>query len=716
MKRWTSALFLVATATLAPISAQGIDFAGVSSEGLLVSVDGATGRGTRISGVGLQGYRSVAALEFNSTGTLFAADNSVHELLTINPSNRQGTPVGGIGFFRISDLAFHAPSGFLYAIDDEVDATRSDRLIRIDPATGQGTLVGDIGSSYRYVQGLAFDPASGNLLATDIIQHQLIRINRTTGVGTPIGPLNFGSVTSLALSPAGTLYGIDQSGDQLVTINKTTGQGSVVGPLGFFDVKGIAFDPRDGAAYGLDAATGQFLRIETAQDEPGQLLAIQLGPLGYTDIKGLALVRAEGKIYATDDRNNQLIRIHPTTARVTVVGPLRRPNVAPYAGETIFGMTCLAYRPGGQGGPARLYGADENRERLYAINRSNAQVEEDLGSLMREDGTLLYGVRALAWDSQLRTLFGVNQSTTLELIRWSQVSGRWTVVGSIHGYTEVRGMVYVPRNGLLAATAVALDGSHQAIAIHRNTAAVVAATPLDVRDVYGLIHDPFSLAFAGVASTRGLPSQLYEIDVFAGLSVTIGALGASDIEGMAFDSTAGILYGTSIITASNSAAQLVRIDPTSGRRTVVGPIGFSVTGLAFAPATGTLYGSVANIRKLVRIDRNTGQGTILADLRFPGGQVIQDCAGLAYDPSAQILYGVDGSTDKLIRIDPATGIGTPAPNPLGFPDVEGLEFDAGFLYGTCVQTFRMIRIAPTTGIGTAIGSTGYKVDGLARQP
>lgn len=713
----TTVVVVLFLTSLAPSAQTGTDFVGVSSEGLAVRIDGETSRTTRISGVGLQGYRSVAALECNSAGTVFAVDNRAHELLTINSSNRQTSPIGGIGFFRISDLAFHGPTGAFYAIDDEVDATRSDRLIRIDAATGMGTLVGEIGPSYRYVLGLAFDSATGNLLATDIAQHELIRINRLTGVGTRIGTLNFGNVTSLAFSPAGALYGIDQTGDQLVRIDKATGQGTVVGPLGFFDVKGLAFGP-DGVGHGMDALTGQFLRVASAQSQPGQLLATQLGPLGFQDVKGLTLVRTEGTLYATDCRNHQLLRIHPITAQVTVVGPLRRPNVLPYASEVISGMTCLAFKPGGASVPAKLFGADENRDRLYVINRATAQIDEDMGPLLREDGTTLYALRALAWDTQLRTLFGINHSTTEELVRRNAASGRWTVVGSVYGYTEIRGMVYVPSRGLLTASAIAADGSHQAIAINRANAAVLGATTLDVRDVYGVVHDPVSLGFAGVASPRNQPSQLYELDVYDGGWTTIGALGTADIEGMASDPSTGVVYGTSAITAANPVAQLVRVQPNTGQATVIGPVGYSVSGLAYDPVSRTLYGSVSNVRKLVRIDTTTGQGTILADLRWSNGQVIQDCAGLAYDASARVLFGVDGATDKLIRIDPATGIGTAAPNALGFPDVEGLEFDpqSGFLFGTDVQTFQMIRIDKTTGIGTAVGSTGYKVDGLARLP
>ena len=693
---------------------QGPALAGVNSEGVATRVDLATGRATRISGLGLGGYRAVVALEFNAAGTLFGVDGNGPELLTIDVTTRQGTPVGGIGFRSIRDLAFHAPSGFLYGIEDVPDATLSDRLIRIDPATGQGTLIGNIGPSYRYVRGLASDPATGVLYACDPVADQLITVNHLTGAGTPVASLDLANVKLLAFSPSGVLYAVNGTDtfSQLVTIDKVTGHGTDLGGIGFQRVDGMAFHPGDGELYGIDGISGQFLRIATVLEEPP--LGVALGPLGYTNIKGLAFVRSEAALYATDNRNFQLLRINGVTGQATVVGPLRRPNEPPFPGETIYGMDSLAFRPGGQGGPATLYGADNFREILYSVDRATAQTT-DLGFLIDEQGATLHGVTAIAWDTHLRMLFGVNSAGAQSLIRWNPSSGRWAVIGSIPGYTAIRGMVYVPRYALFAASAVAADGSHKVIAINKTTGAVVAETPLGASEIYGLAHDPISFTFAGVAAPGNLPSALYRLDVFNGQATTIGSLGASEVEGLALDSSADVLYGSTVVTASNPAGQLIRIDLATGQGTVVGPLGFAkVHGLAFNPMAGILYGADSVARKLITIDTTTGEGTFRADLRWAGSLLpIQDVAGLAY--GSGILYGVDGYTDKLFWIDAATGIGTPVhpTNTIGFPDVEGLEFDSGFLYGTDAQTLQFVRIHPTTGIGTAIGSTGYKVDGLA---
>ena len=53
--------------------------------------------------------------------------------------------------------------------------------------------------------------------------------------------------------------------------------------------------------------------------------------------------------------------------------------------------------------------------------------------------------------------------------------------------------------------------------------------------------------------------------------------------------------------------------------------------------------------------------------------------------------------------------------PLDFPDVEGLEFDpsTGKLFGTDATSLQLIEIDPATGQGTLVGTTGYRVDGLA---
>jgi hypothetical protein len=59
------------------------------------------------------------------------------------------------------------------------------------------------------------------------------------------------------------------------------------------------------------------------------------------------------------------------------------------------------------------------------------------------------------------------------------------------------------------------------------------------------------------------------------------------------------------------------LNPATGAVvSTVGPIGFSVTGLAYDPVAGILYGSTggnagSNPRSLIRIDTTTGAGTLI---------------------------------------------------------------------------------------------------------
>jgi hypothetical protein len=115
----------------------------------------------------------------------------------------------------------------------------------------------------------------------------------------------------------------------------------------------------------------------------------------------------------------------------------------------------------------------------------------------------------------------------------------------------------------------------------------------------------------------------------------------------------------------------------------VGPIGFSVTGLAYDPDTQILYGATGNIsgRSLIRIDIRTGAGTLIGPFNTN-----TPMADLTFDPSGT-LYGWSGfqGTKGLYSIDVATGMATfvgPNTGRGTFLDGNGLASDAaGNLFG-----------------------------------
>jgi Ca2+-binding RTX toxin-like protein len=124
-----------------------------------------------------------------------------------------------------------------------------------------------------------------------------------------------------------------------------------------------------------------------------------------------------------------------------------------------------------------------------------------------------------------------------------------------------------------------------------------------------------------------------------------------------------LLYGADG-AGGNANTALYRVDPATGARTeTIGPIGFSVTGLAFDPTTGILYGSTTSQDanepgSLITINKQTGQGTLVGP---PGTTIITDCTRGTADitfTSDGTLYGWTECEDDLVQIDKATGVGT----------------------------------------------------------
>lgn len=117
------------------------------------------------------------------------------------------------------------------------------------------------------------------------------------------------------------------------------------------------------------------------------------------------------------------------------------------------------------------------------------------------------------------------------------------------------------------------------------------------------------------------------------------------------------LYGAEGGSATTS--DLHTIDPATGDPMSIGPIGFALTGLAFRPSDGVLFGmtsnnSAANPRSLITIDPVTGAGTLIGAHGITGGGTITDIAFRDDD----VLYGFHGSNYKLYTFNLATGAGT----------------------------------------------------------
>ena len=222
--------------------------------------------------------------------------------------------------------------------------TAGGTLIRIDPATGAGTV---IGTNAFGCNGLTADHEGRILAGGGSTADQIISIDPATGAGsvflnTTGRPVGFG-IRGMAVSPSGTLYVALSSAsttviDTIATIDLTTGAYTVLGPSGRTDIQSLAFSPSGnlyalginsgGSLYQLDPTTGalitnfgggslggddqalEFLPDGTALACRANLRSVNtstgaatvIGATGQTDIRGMAFIApAPPSCYANCD-------------------------------------------------------------------------------------------------------------------------------------------------------------------------------------------------------------------------------------------------------------------------------------------------------------------------------------------------------------------------------------------------------------------------------
>jgi hypothetical protein len=234
-----------------------------------------------------------------------------------------------------------------------------------------------------------------------------------------------------------------------------------------------------------------------------------------------------------------------------------------------------------------------------------------------------------------------------------------------------------------------------------------------------------------VSGAGGSASTLYTLDPLTGNptstlgTVTVGGTGVM-VSGIAFDPLNGNLYGAANDPITGKA-ELLTINTSSAVATPIGtfnttPPNSNVTSLAFA-ANGTLYGYVKTGtpgESLFTINTATGAASLV------GGSGIGSTSGdgLAMSTAGTLYFAGKGATGALYTLNTSTGAATAGPTfsgaPLSNSQIKALSFDsAGTLYGIDLQpvTFLadLITIDPTSGVITTIGATPNGLTSLAFQ-
>jgi hypothetical protein len=219
---------------------------------------------------------------------------------------------------------------------------------------------------------------------------------------------------------------------------------------------------------------------------------------------------------------------------------------------------------------------------------------------------------------------------------------------------------------------------------------------------------------------RSVASPLYVIDPADGTTIaTIGSPGYA-VTGLAFHPRTGVLYGVTTSLSPSAPQSLVTIDPTTGEGSVVGSMGYTVGDITF-DRRGRLFGwaqrlgeAKRDLDDLVRIDIDTGSVTVVAD---SGLDVVG--SGLAFGPDGRLYFAGATSSGDLVVLDPELGVARGAIGALGGAGVPvgALAFDLeGALYGLEVEfgSATLLRIDPATAATTTIGPSDVEgLDALA---
>jgi uncharacterized repeat protein (TIGR01451 family) len=197
---------------------------------------------------------------------------------------------------------------------------------------------------------------------------------------------------------------------------------------------------------------------------------------------------------------------------------------------------------------------------------------------------------------------------------------------------------------------------------------------------------------------------------------TIGGTGVGNIEAIAYNSASGVVYAANanrLGTLNTTTGAFQGLPQTFGTGSgSAGNITFSdVDGLTYDSTIGVLFGSHARGGNdlLIQIDMTTGAHVPNAFGPNVDYVEIQPVAGLtivddiAVDPTTGIMYAAvnnGGTTDRLATINKSTGA-TTSISLITVPDIEGLGTDpSGQLWGTSGTQGILYEISKTTGVGS----------------
>ncbi|MFG0285046.1 MAG: DUF6923 family protein, partial [Phycisphaerales bacterium JB039] len=187
---------------------------GVDGGGKLWEIDPASGASLDVATITGAGLINGLAFD-NATGTLYGISALSGQIYRIDRGSGAATAIGSPLGGSMSGLAFNDDDRMLYATNDGPGATQ---LMRINPATGAGEVVGSLGLGASDCDGLAYCADDGMLYTLDDATDTLYRVNPATGAGVAIGSTGSPFDVDFGLACVTETCRVDLNGDGLLDI------------------------------------------------------------------------------------------------------------------------------------------------------------------------------------------------------------------------------------------------------------------------------------------------------------------------------------------------------------------------------------------------------------------------------------------------------------------------------------------------------------------
>lgn len=246
---------------------------------------------------------------------------------------------------------------------------------------------------------------------------------------------------------------------------------------------------------------------------------------------------------------------------------------------------------------------------------------------------------------------------------------------------------------------------------------------LAVGVAFAAIGGAYGQTLYAASGSNGVGGSLYTLDPTNGQIVTtVGLLrdaagAAYGLTGLAFQPGTGVLYGATSNQSPTNPHSLVIVNPTTAVVTFVGSFAISgaISDLSFVSG-GTLYGESSFTANLHTINLSTGAATQVGASGITGtpigGGLSANSSNVMYSsPDAANLYTVNLSTGLMTLVGPHGLVAGHA--------VNAMQFNGSILYGldtdrAATANVSLATINTTTGAITDLGlSNAPNLDALA---